>query len=201
MSICKVTPFDVYKSYLSLKNHFTKEKYDYHQFCGKSKCSIQSFYKRRDRFWFEKLSRQKDDKEIINFFVSNFTSCSDPGSLWIGEMIKEGESRYTSWQKRIQSLTYLFKQESQEIFENGVETVFDCSKGHPTLLKMFLSGQISIETLVIYDKIFLFGKNFDKKLKDPVWETVSLKIKKYSPFLHIDVFHYKKILKEIVGGT
>jgi len=116
-------------------------------------------------------------------------------------MIKEGESRYTSWQKRIQSLTYLFKQESQEIFENGVETVFDCSKGHPTLLKMFLSGQISIETLVIYDKIFLFGKNFDKKLKDPVWETVSLKIKKYSPFLHIDVFHYKKILKEIVGGT
>jgi hypothetical protein len=196
-----MVPFDTYKTYLALKNHFTKDSYDYHKYQGKSRASLQSFYKRKDRFWFEKLSRQKEDKEIINFFVSNFTSCSDPGSLWIGEMIKEGESRYTSWQKRIQSLTYLFKQESQEIFENGVETVFDCSKGHPTLLKMFLSGQISIETLVIYDKIFLFGKNFDKKLKDPVWETVSLKIKKYSPFLHIDVFHYKKILKEIVGGT
>ena len=196
-----MVPFDTYKTYLALKNHFTKDSYDYHKYQGKSRASLQSFYKRRDRFWFEKLSRQKDDKEIIDFFVSNFTSCSDPGSLWIGEIIKEGESRYTSWQKRIQSLTYLFKQESQEIFENGVETVFDCSKGHPTLLKMFLSGQISIETLVIYDKIFLFGKNFDKKLKDPVWETVSLKIKKYSPFLHIDVFHYKKILKEIVGGT
>jgi hypothetical protein len=196
-----MVPFDTYKTYLALKNHFTKDSYDYHKYQGKSRASLQSFYKRKDRYWFEKLSRQKDDKEIINFFVSNFTSCSDPGSLWIGEMIKEGESRYTSWQKRIQSLTYLFKQESQEIFENGVETVFDCSKGHPTLLKMFLSGQISIETLVIYDRIFLFGKNFDKKLKDPVWETVSLKIKKYSPFLHIDVFHYKKILKEIVGGT
>ena len=196
-----MVPFDTYKTYLALKNHFTKDSYDYHKYQGKSRASLQSFYKRRDRFWFEKLSRQKDDKEIINFFVSNFTSCSDPGSLWIGEMIKEGELRYTSWQKRIQSLTYLFKQESQEIFENGVETVFDCSKGHPTLLKMFLSGQISIETMVIYDRIFLFGKNFDKKLKDPVWETVSLKIKKYSPFLHIDVFHYKKILKQIVGGT
>jgi hypothetical protein len=196
-----MVPFDTYKTYLALKNHFTKDSYDYHKYQGKSRASLQSFYKRKDRYWFEKLSRQKDDKEIINFFVSNFTSCSDPGSLWIGEMIKEGESRYTSWQKRIQSLTYLFKQESQEIFENGVGTVFDCSKGHPTLLKMFLSGQISLETLVIYDKIFLFGKNFDKKLKDPVWETVSLKIKKYSPFLHIDVFHYKKILKQIVGGT
>ena len=196
-----MVPFDTYKTYLALKNHFTKDSYDYHKYQGKSRASLQSFYKRKDRYWFEKLSRQKDDKEIINFFVSNFTSCSDPGSLWIGEIIKEGESRYTSWQKRIQSLTYLFKQESQEIFENGVETVFDCSKGHPTLLKMFLSGQISIETLVIYDKIFLFGKNFDKKLKDPVWETVSLKMRKYSPFLHIDVFHYKKILKEVVGGT
>ena len=196
-----MVPFDTYKTYLALKNHFTKDSYDYHKYQGKSRASLQSFYKRKDRYWFEKLSRQKEDKEIIDFFVSNFTSCSDPGSLWIGEMIKEGESRYTSWQKRIQSLTYLFKQESQEIFENGVETVFDCSKGHPPLLKKFLSGNISLETLVIYDRIFLFGNKFDKKLKDPVWETVSLKIKKYSPFLHIDVFHYKKILKEIVGGT
>jgi len=53
---------------------------------------------------------------------------------------------------------------------------------------------------VIYDRIFLFGKDFDKKLQDPVWETVSMKIKKYSPFLHIDVFRYKKVLKEIVLG-
>jgi hypothetical protein len=65
---------------------------------------------------------------------------------------------------------------------------------------MFLGGKISLETMVIYDRIFLYGKNFDKKLKDPVWETVSLKIKKYSPFIHIDVFRYRKILKEVIVG-
>ena len=48
-------PFDAYKQYLSLKNHFTKEKYDYHKYCGKSHATVQSFYKRKDRFWFEKL--------------------------------------------------------------------------------------------------------------------------------------------------
>jgi hypothetical protein len=196
-----MVPFDTYKTYLALKNHFTKDSYDYHKYQGKSRASLQSFYKRRDRYWFEKLSRQKEDKEVIDFFVSNFVSCTDPGSLWIGEMIKEGETRYKSWQKRIQSLSYLFKEESQQLFENKFQEVFDCSKGHPILLKSFLIGKISLETMVIYDKIFLFGKNFDKKLKDPVWETVSLRIKKYSPFLHIDVFHYKKILKEVVGGT
>lgn len=196
-----MVPFDTYKTYLALKNHFTKDTYDYHKYQGKSRASLQSFYKRKDRYWFEKLSRQKEDKEVIDFFVANFTTCSDPQTLWIGEMIKEGESRYKSWQKRIQSLSYLFKEESQQLFENKFEEVFDCSNGHPLLLKMFLMGKISLETLVIYDRIFLFGKNFDKKLKDPVWETVSMRIKKYSPFIHIDVFHYKKILKQIIGGT
>lgn len=196
-----MVPFDTYKTYLALKSHFTKDSYDYHKYQGKSRASLQSFYKRKDRYWFEKLSRQKEDKEVIDFFVANFVSCTDPQNAWIGDMIKEGESRYKSWQKRIQSLSYLFKEESEQLFEDKFEEVFDCSKGHPLLLKMFLVGKISIETLVIYDRIFLFGKDFDNKLKDPVWETVSLKMKKYSPFLHIDVFHYKKILKQIVGGT
>jgi hypothetical protein len=52
--------------------------------------------------------------------------------------------------------------------------------------------------LTIFDKVFHFSKNFDKKLDDPVWESVSLKLKKYSPFLNIDMFHYKKILRDII---
>ena len=68
------------------------------------------------------------------------------------------------------------------------------------LLKRYLGGDLSLETLVIFEKIFSFGKNFDKKLKDPVWETVSLKIKKYIPFININVFNYKKILKEVISN-
>lgn len=192
-------PFDSYKTYLSLKNHFTKDSYDYFKYCGKSRASLQSFYKRKDRMWFEKISRQKTDQEVVDFFVANFVSCNDPETLWIGEMIKEGESRYQNWQRKIQSLSYVFKEESQSMFEqNDFQQVFNCSKGHPPLLKKFLSGKISLETLVIYDKIFSFSRDFDKKLKDPVWETVSRRIKKYSNFLNIDIFKFRKILKEIV---
>jgi hypothetical protein len=194
----KVTPHETYKTYLAIKNHFTKSTYDYHKYCGKVNASLQSFYKRKDRFWFEKLSRKKEDKEIINFFVANFISSDNPQSLWIGDIIRNGEETYTDWQKRMQSLSYLFKEETQQLFQNKFEEVFDCSKGHPILLKSFLIGNISMETMVIYDKIFMFGKNFDKKLQDPVWETVSLRMKKYNSFLNIDVFKYKKILKDIV---
>jgi len=194
-------PFDAYREYLALKNHFTKDSYDYHKYCGKSRATVQSFYKRKDRFWFEKFARNKSDKEVVDFFVANFVSCSDPESLWIGEIMKEGEQRYQEWQKKIQSLSYLFREETQNLFEGKkVDDVFKCSKGHPPILKNFLSGKISLETLVIYDRIFLFGNDFDKKLKDPVWETVSRKLKKYSPFLHINVPRYKTILKNIILG-
>ena len=192
-------PFDAYRCYLSLKNHFTKDHYDYIKYRGKTRATVQAFYKRKDRFWFEKFARSKNDKEVEEFFVSNFIYSTDPATVWIGEMIKEGEGRYTEWKKKVQSLTYIFKEETESIFENKkVDDMFDCSKGHPPILKSYLGGDISLESMVIYDRIFDYGKDFDKRLKDPVWETVSRKIKKYSPFLNIDVSRYKKILKEVI---
>ena len=194
-------PFDAYRQYLSLKNHFTKEKYDYHKYCGKSRATVQSFYKRKDRFWFEKLARNKSDQEVIEFFVSNFITCTDPSKLWIGEMIREGEGRYTSWKKRTQSLSYIFKEEIQRVFENqNLDDVFSRKSGHPIILKKYLGGDISIETMVILDRILEYRQEFDKHIQDPVWETVSMRMKKYSPFLNIEVSRYKKVLKEIVLG-
>ena len=194
-------PFDAYRQYLSLKNHFTKEKYDYHKYCGKSRATVQSFYKRKDRFWFEKLARNKSDQEVIEFFVSNFITCTDPSKLWIGEMIRDGEGRYTAWKKRTQSLSYIFKEEIQNILANqDLDSIFSRKSGHPIILKKYLGGDISIETMVILDQILEYRKEFDKHLQDPVWETVSMRMKKYSPFLNIEVSRYKKVLKEVVLG-
>ncbi len=196
-------PFDAYRCYLSLKNHFTKDHYDYHKYRGKTRATVQAFYKRKDRFWFEKFARSKNDKEVEEFFVSNFIYSTDPATMWIGEMIKEGEGRYQEWKKKTQSLSYIFKGEAENIFEKKkVDDVFNCSKGHPPILKSYLGGDTSLESMVIYDIIFGYGKDFDKRLNDPVWETVSRKVKKYKPFLNINVPHYKKILKEVViNGT
>ena len=196
----KVTPFDTYQHYLSLKNHFTNPKYDFFKYGAKTRASMTSFNKRKDKYWFEKTSRKYSDKEVVDFLVSNFVSSDNPQNLWIGEIISSGERNYAEWMKRQQSLTYLFKEQSNELLsENELETLFNCTKGHPLILKEFLSGRLSLETFVIYDKIFRFSKNFDKELTDPVWETVSLKLKKYSPFLNIDMFQYKKILRTIIN--
>jgi hypothetical protein len=195
-----VTPFDVYKTYLSIKNHFTKEKYDYFKYCGQSRASIDSFHKRKDRYFFEKLSRQKTDDEIKFYFVASFIESTDPQSLWIGEIISSGEKNYAEWLKRYQSLTYLFKTESQVfISRENLDYLFECKPNkHPEILKKYLQNAITLETIVILDSILGYVSKFDKKLLDPVWETVSFKIKKYKPFLNIDEAKFTKILKEIV---
>lgn len=194
-----VTPFNVFCEYLALKSHFTNRKYDYFKYNRKVRATITTFNKRRDRYWFERTSRKYSDKEIVDFLVSNFALSDNPQNLWIGEIINSGERTYKEWMRRQQSLSYLFKEQSEQLLSNNeLKDVLSCSKGHPILLKKFLGGEISLETIVIFDKIFSYRKNFDKKLDDPVWECVSLKIKKYSPFIQVDIFKYKKILRDII---
>ena len=62
-----MTPVDCYRTYLAFKQHFSKVNYDYFKYQGKSKASPEAFYKRKDRYFFEKMSRQKSDQEIKDF--------------------------------------------------------------------------------------------------------------------------------------
>ena len=196
----KVTPFETYRTYLSMKSHFTNPKYDFIKYGGKSRATITSFNKRKDKYWFEKTSRKYSDQEVIDFLLSNFVNATNPQNLWIGEIINSGERTYAEWKMRQQSLTYMFTEQSSTLLsENDLEKVFNCSKGHPIILKKYLGGEISLETLSILEKVFSFKSKFDEKLKDPVWETVSMKLKKYLPFLNINVFQFKKILRGIVN--
>ena len=196
-----VTPFETYRTYLSMKSHFTNPKYDFFKYGGKSRATITAFNKRKDKYWFEKTSRKYSDQEVIDFLLSNFVNATNPQNLWIGEIINSGETTYTQWKMRQQSLTYIFKEQSENLLsETDLEKLFNCSKGHPILLKKYLGGEVSLETLTILEKVFSYKKDFDSKHTDPVWETVSLKLKKYLPFLNINVFQFKKTLREIING-
>ena len=193
-------PFDCYKKFLAIKNHFTKEKYDYHKYCGSSRASLNSFYKRKDRYFFEKLSRQKNDKEIEEFFVANFATCNDPQSLYIVELMREGDKVHRQWQKKIQSLSYSFKNEIEEVFlDRDFDRMFSREDSyHPPVLKAHLQGKLSLETMLILNKVLGYKSHFDKKIDDAVLKLVSLKLSKYDKFLNIDVFRYRKILKDVL---
>ena len=85
------------------------------------------------------------------------------------------------------------------ISKDNLDTIFECKiNQHPEILKKHLQNAVTLETMVILDMILGYVKRFDKNITDPIWETVSLRIKKYKPFLNIDESKCKQILREIV---
>tara|TARA_B100001287_G_scaffold142186_1_gene119581 strand:+ start:5393 stop:5989 length:597 start_codon:yes stop_codon:yes gene_type:complete len=190
-----MTPFDTYKQYLAFKNHFTREKYDYHKYGGRSKAKVESFYKRKDRYFFEKTSRKYKDSEICNFFLANFVATDNPERVWIGNIIRSGETVYKDWIRRSESLFYDFKSQTNKLLDTyELEDLFDTSKGHPPILKEHLANRFSVENMCIYQKLFSYCDDFDKKLDDPVWKAVGMKVRKYLPFMKIDRKKYKDFI-------
>ena len=110
-----VTPFETYQHYLSLKNHFTNPKYDFFKYGARTRASMTSFNKRKDKYWFEKTSRKYSDKEVVDFLVSNFTATDNPQNLWIGEIINSGERNYSEWMKTPTEFDVLVQRAKQRI--------------------------------------------------------------------------------------
>jgi len=195
-----MTPYEVYTTYLAMKKHFTDMKYDFFKYNGKTRSSVSAFNKRRDKYFFERMSRKLSDDEIKMYFISNFVATDNPSAVWVGEIIQSGERNYQNLTKKHQSLTYTFTQECDQLLSSmSLDKIFDCTKGHPPILKMYLSGEVSVETVTILDLIFNYTKVFDKKLTDPVWETVSMKVQKYKPFINIDIAKCKKIIRNMIN--
>ena len=196
-----MNPFEVFCTFLALKQHFTKASYDVIKYNWKTRASLTAFNKRTDRYFYERLSRKKNEQEIKNFFIANFVGCDNPQSVYITDLMKDGENTYIEWMKRVQSLSYLFEAEATVfISKDRFNELFECKNNqHSPLIHKYLQKALSIETLVILDKILHYVEDYDKILDDPLWDSLKLKITKYNPLLNIDTKKYSKILKEIVS--
>ena len=196
-----MSPYDVYTTYLAMKKHFTDAKFDFFRYNGKTRASVTAFNKRKDKYFFERMSRKLSDDEVKMYFIANFVATENPSAVWVGEIMQSGERHYKDLSKKYQSITYTFGQECSTLFEEyTLPQLFDISRGHPPIIKRYLGGDISIETLTILDMIFGFCAKIDTKLTDPVWETVSFKVKKYRPFIKIDITKCKTILRNIINA-
>ena len=96
-------PIDAYLMYCAMKAHFDKSDYDFIKYSGKSKVSRDSFYKRNDRIFVKLTRKYKSKDDIQDYLRANFLK--HPNG-WVG---KFDEDNYTEWKKRIQSLSYTFK--------------------------------------------------------------------------------------------
>ena len=188
----RMEPYDAYRYYMAVKLHFETEDYDAAKYNFKTSVKPQSFWKRHDKFHFAKIGKKFDKPdELVQFYVSQFTNENN----WIGDML-EGEQVYQDWQKKHQSLSYTFTTDINKLNEkvDKFDDLFVIDT-HPLVVKEYLSDNISLETVVILDKLTNFMKRADKQITETiVWPDVSRLIRKYKTFLPLDRDKFKKII-------
>ena len=193
--------FDVYRTYLAMKLHFGSNKFDFFQYDGKVNAKETTYQNRNDFYFFETIARKYTETEIKEFMLASFVEASDPTKVWIGDIKRGGKDCWLVWAKRQQSLTYIVEQDLDVLVKqleedgNTFNNLFETMGGHPPLLRLHIKRRISLETLVIFDMVLKYMKRWDEELRDPLWEQLSFKIKKYKPFLSINSQKYKQLMK------
>jgi hypothetical protein len=186
-----MSAFECYQEYLALKNHFSKPTYDYFKYNGKMKVNVSSFEKRKDKLFFQKLAKHPD---VHNFLIANL---SVNEKSWIRELAysEEAEKTYKDWLKRQQSLTYVFKQELSKLDSKFNDNFVCRNNEHPTLLKLYLGKDISLDTMCLLLEISGAKKHWDSKMQyDLIWDSLRIKVEKYSPFISYDKDKIKNIV-------
>ena len=182
----KMDGFEFYKLYKAMRLHFSTDKYNIVETRGAVKVPKESFLKRHDLYFINKLANKFDRSEAIEFLLSNFITGDLSGGIFSNEAI----DNYTIWKGRKIRLQYEFRSDlarmNQEAAKKNIDDFLNCSHGHPFVIKMYLSKVISIETLVIINKLEPFIELLDKHLADDmVWPEVKRLLVKYSPFVRI----------------
>ena len=195
-----MTGFEVYKMYLALKQHFTKDSYDYVKYRGKVSASEKSFEERRDRYFFKKLATKYDGQKMLDYFVANFIA--DPR----GYIKTFSDGNYESWRINQESFSYKFRQDVNLLlndyespYQDKFDKIFEVqSRQHPALLRHYFSGEIKLETLVVFEICLGFVSRFDNVLNDPIWKETRNLILKYKPFLKVDCTKYKAEILTVI---
>ena len=195
--------FEIYKVYLAVKLHFTSknQSYDFHKHGGRTTARLETFTKRRDRYFFHKLSQSYDDTNAVDYFVSNFVTNTN---LWVGDIIgNSGDENYREWSKRIEALHYYYEQDIDYLLERmsandmSFDDIFTVKNGqHPPILKMVLSKRISIETFVILEDLLSFSTRLNNDISETVlWPKLYDRMVRYKPFLKFNITKYRVTLR------
>ena len=130
-------PVDVYLMYCALKAHFSND-YDFFKYRGKTKISRNSFFKRKDRYFFVKISKKYREYAFIkDYFVSNFIKHR------AGYIANFSDENYKEWLAKKVNFYKIFIEELKPAIKD-FEPLFEVdNNNHPKLLKEYLGGRIS----------------------------------------------------------
>lgn len=197
----KINPKSVYMLYIMLKRHFSGT-YDCIKYNWKIRVSDSAFSKRRDRYFFERLSSKYTLGELYKMFISNLISNPD---AWVGEISgADALQFYRERMGKIDRASYQYKEDIENLVyfckskNITFSQLFDCSKGQPIVFKLLQQESIETETFILLDSVLKFMHNMNQSLSDDiVWIEYRKRIEGYQKLLEIDSEKAKSILMEV----
>ena len=192
-----LTPVEAYQYYVSLKTHFGGAKYDFTKY-GIKGIQVSGYDNRKDKYYFERISRKWTKNEIVPLLVSSFLV--DPATYSADLLERDAKDRYLAYIKTMTNIYRTFESDIKGLAKFAKDNdltigdLFSVKDGqHPITFRMYLQSLISIETYVIMDSYIKFFDVYDKKLSgDYIWTDIhSIKLRKYKPFGR---FNYDKFL-------
>jgi len=187
--------YNAYKLYVGLFTHFTTIKFNYLTHKG-TKATESSYRKNNDRYWFIKLEEHYGEKDLLDFFLAQFTANDN---YWVGDSFGEScQDKYTNYRKKMAQFTRTINQEINWLFGNfDVTKIYHVDQGYPKIITAYLAGNIGLETMLVIDEVNGWISKSDA-LVGIVGTPLALKLKKYKPFLNYDVkkFQNNELLRE-----
>lgn len=196
----KVTGKSVFSLYLTYKNHM-EGRYDAVKYNFNTNISNAAYQKRKDKFFFEKLSKKYTFIQLVVLFLSN--NIND--SFWVGDI--ESEDCLETYRKflgnmrkiksnfvdDIKSLFYFSKTKGIDI----KDVLYDREKSY--LIRLVKHDIIQVETLILLDSIMGILEKYTKE--DLAWNNMIVRYTGYKNLAIIDTEMTKtlfiKTVKEI----
>lgn len=180
--------YNLYKTYVSLKNHFTYEHYDFLKYGTKINISEETFRKRKDSNLFYKLGKVLEGWKVVPFLVSQFIELSSFTINYVFENPIKSQRIFDRWKDRTKDILGLYKKDLKTLAKESSQSWKNCliqeDGDYPLIFKLVVSNRISPETYSMLDDLFHYTSKSYKGLDmDVMFSSMNLKYRKYRIFI------------------
>jgi hypothetical protein len=185
--------YSAFKLHHAINLHFNGT-YDCFKYNFKTNITEKTYWKRPDKFQLTKIGKRfKSKDDIILYFAAHQVA----GNKYSGDMLRDEET-YTQFLKRIDSISYLFKNELEGISDNGFDTLLEIEETYPKIIHLYLEGMVSLETVCIVNRLTGFIEKANLKISETIlWPDLYKKISKFQSFLKVDDSKMRKIILDV----
>lgn len=200
----ELTPYDAYRIFNGIKLHFTAS-YDFIKYRGKIKVNEATFETKKEKYLFARISKKYNLENYTDFVLANIL---ENPKIWVNSLFEEtAHENFLKFQTNKESFPYIFSEEVKGLLdwceekEISFQELFKVRDNDTFLLRHYRHKNISLETLIVLDMIIGFLEPWSRKIEDTLlFPKLLEKIRKYTPFLSIDLDLHQKKLEKLLNG-